>query len=356
MTEKDKLLVFMSMFEIANKKQERILEILSDFSIENALRNSEVATILSQEEYHKMIESYDLRALDSMIENMFAHDIQIITIFDDNYPNSLYDLPDRPLVLYAKGDLSLLDKKCFAVVGTRTPSNYGRIVTERFVETLALAGFVIVSGLGYGIDSIAHRKTLELGAKTISVIGSGFSNIYPAINTSLANEIAERGLLLSEYPPSFKPKRYTFPRRNRIVAGISCGVLIPEASIKSGTIYTKDFAIDYGKDVFTVPGNIYNEKSELPNHMIKTGQAHCVLDANDIVDFYGLQKQTKESVAIELTFDQKTILDLLSNGEKDFDYLAEKSKIPVSILNSCLTTLEISGLIRRLPAKTYCLA
>ena len=342
------------MTENSNKKQEMILEALQDFSVENVLRNNQVMDLLSTEEYHKMLEKYDRRMLDSSIENMQKAGIKILTIFSSEYPSVLKDLPDRPLILYAKGDLSLLKEKCLAVVGTRTPTNYGKIITEKFVDKLARSGLVIVSGLCYGIDAIAHRKTLDVGGKTIAIVGSGFNNIYPATNTALANEIAEKGLLLSEYPPSFVAKRYTFPRRNRIVAGISSGVLIPEAGMKSGTIHTKEFALEYGKDIFAIPGSINSDKSELPNHLLKTAQAECVTDANDIIEFYGLNKVAKQKV-IDVSFDEQNILKLLENGEKDFDFLAENSKIPVNILNSCLTTLEIRGLIRRLPAKTFSL-
>lgn len=352
--EKDRLLVFLSMTEISNKKQEMILKALQDFSVENVLRNNQVMDLLSTEEYHKMLEKYDRRMLDSSIENMQKAGIKILTIFSSEYPSVLKDLPDRPLILYAKGDLSLLKEKCLAVVGTRTPTNYGKIITEKFVDKLARSGLVIVSGLCYGIDAIAHRKTLDVDGKTIAIVGSGFNNIYPATNTALANEIAEKGLLLSEYPPSFVAKRYTFPRRNRIVAGISSGVLIPEAGMKSGTIHTKEFALEYGKDIFAIPGSINSDKSELPNHLLKTAQAECVTDANDIIEFYGLNKVAKQKV-IGVSFDEQSILKLLENGEKDFDFLAENSKIPVNILNSCLTTLEIRGLIRRLPAKTFSL-
>ncbi len=352
--EKDRLLVFLSMTEVSNKKQEMILKALQDFSVENVLRNNQFMDLLSTEEYHKMLEKYDRRMLDSSIENMQKAGIKILTIFSSEYPSVLKDLPDRPLILYAKGDLSLLKEKCLAVVGTRTPTNYGKIITEKFVDKLARSGLVIVSGLCYGIDAIAHRKTLDVDGKTIAIVGSGFNNIYPATNTALANEIAEKGLLLSEYPPSFVAKRYTFPRRNRIVAGISSGVLIPEAGMKSGTIHTKEFALEYGKDIFAIPGSINSDKSELPNHLLKTAQAECVTDANDIIEFYGLNKVAKQKV-IGVSFDEQSILKLLENGEKDFDFLAENSKIPVNILNSCLTTLEIRGLIRRLPAKTFSL-
>ena len=354
MSDKDRLLVFLSAFELSVKKQESILDSLEDFSVDSMLKNSNVLSILTTEEYHKLVSSYDKRVLDSSIDNMQRNGIKIVTIFSDEYPEKLKDLPDRPLILYAKGDLSLANQKSVAVVGTRMPSNYGRIVTEKFSEKLAQRGLVDVSGLCYGVDEIAHKKTLAVGGKTIAVVGSGFNNIYPATNTTLSMEIAEKGLLLSEYPPSFKPKRYTFPRRNRIVAGLSDGVLIVEAGIKSGTIHTKEYALEYGRDIFAVPGNITSNKSELTNQLIKSGQAECVLSADEIVDFYGMKKAEKQKV-LTLSFDEKAVVDALSDGEKDFDYLSRKTKIPVNILNSCLTTLEIRGLIRKLPAQCYAL-
>ncbi len=346
--------MFLSTFELSIKKQESILDSLDDFSVDGMLRNPKILNILTTEEYHKIVSSYDKRVLDSSIENMQRNGIEIVTIFSDEYPEKLRDLPDRPLILYAKGDLSLANQKSVAVVGTRMPSNYGRIVTEKFSEKLAQSGLVVVSGLCYGVDEIAHKKTLAVGGKTIAVVGSGFNNIYPATNTTLSLEIAERGLLLSEYPPSFKPKRYTFPRRNRIVAGLSDGVLIVEAGIKSGTIHTKEYALEYGKDIFAVPGNITSNKSELTNQLIKSGQAECVLSADEIVDFYGMKKAEKQKM-LTLSFDEKSVVDALADGEKDFDFLSRKTKIPVNILNSCLTTLEIRGLIRKLPAQCYAL-
>ncbi len=354
LSDKDRLLVFLSAFELSIKKQESILDSLEDFSVDSMLRNSKVLSILTTEEYHKLVSSYDKRVLDSSIDNMQRNGIEIVTIFSDEYPEKLRDLPDRPLILYARGDLSLANQKSVAVVGTRMPSNYGRIVTEKFSEKLAQSGLVVVSGLCYGVDEIAHKRTLAVGGKTIAVVGSGFNNIYPATNTTLSLEIAEKGLLLSEYPPSFKPKRYTFPRRNRIVAGLSDGVLIVEAGIKSGTIHTKEYALEYGRDIFAVPGNITSNKSELTNQLIKSGQAECVLSADEIVDFYGMKKAEKQKV-LTLSFDEKAVVDALSDGEKDFDYLSRKTKIPVNILNSCLTTLEIRGLIRKLPAQCYAL-
>lgn len=213
---------------------------------------------------------------------------------------------------------------------------------------------MIVSGLCYGVDAIAHRGTVDVKGKTIAVIGSGFNKIYPATNTALAKEIVEKGgLIVSEYPPSFEAKRYTFPKRNRIVAGLCDGILITEAGAKSGTLHTKEFGLEYGKDIFAIPGNINSDKSELPNSLIKLSQANCVTNADEIVEFYGMSVNNKENVFQNLSFDEQKIVNLLQNGEQNFQFLAENTKIPVNILNSCLTTLEIRGLIRKLPAQTY---
>ncbi len=355
MKEIEKLLVLFSICEIANKKQEIIIEQLGELSVDQALNSNIILENLSTEEYQKVVKNYGKQNFESMLTNMENSGIEIVTIFSDKYPKSLIDLDDRPLILYAKGDMSLCTEKCFGVVGTRVPSNYGRIITERFAKNLAQSGLVIVSGLCYGIDAIAHKATLDVGGKTIAVIASGFNNIYPATNTNLADEIAKNGLILSEYPPSFKAKPYTFPRRNRIVAGLCNGILIPEAGLKSGTVYTKDFALDYGKDVFAIPGNIDSKTSELTNQLIRYGHAECVLASDDIIEFYGLNKISKEKNVQFVSLDEQTIINLLENGQQDFDFLHENSKIPVNILNSCLTTMEIRGLIRKLPGKMFAL-
>ena len=354
-TEQEKLFVLLSMCEIPNKKQEKLLNSLEEFTID-ALFKDNCADILSTEEIKRLASTYDRQTFESSIQNMIDSGIVILTVLSDDYPKRLIDLPDRPMILYTKGDLSLFDKTSIAMVGTRMPTNYGRMMTEKFADELASSGFVIISGLCYGVDEIAHRKTLEVGGKTIAVVGSGFQNIYPSTNTPLSQEIAEKGLLVSEYYPSFRPKKYTFPQRNRIVAGLSDGVLITEAGAKSGTVHTKEFALEYGKDVFAVPGNINSPKSELPNIMIKSAQAECVLSPSDIVEFYGLEKKAKQQKTFTLNIEEQTIINLLKDGEQDYEVLVIKSKIPVNILNSYLTTLEIRGLIRRLPGKIYALA
>ena len=359
MNNNTKILTFLSMLELSNKKLEKIMEIVEDEEIESPLEladNRNVCDILSAEEYHELLRKCDARLVNSLFENLEKDGIIILDKENENYPQALVDLPDAPMLLFCKGDVSLLNKNSISIVGTRMPTNYGKFITEKFAEVLAKAGFVIVSGLAYGVDSLSHRKALEVNGKTIAVLGGGFNHIYPESNTNLANTIAEKGLLISEYPPFAKPTKYTFPRRNRIIAGLSKGVLITEAGRKSGTIHTKEFALDYGRDLFAVPGNVNSSKSELPNLLIKSAQAECVLSGEDILEFYGINiSKAEEKKIVSLNMDEQIIINLLKKGEQDFDYLAKNSNLPVNILNSYLTTLEIRGLIKRMPNKTFML-
>ena len=354
---KKKILTYLSLAEIPNKKMEAVMEIVEENGIDDIKKlvaDKGVMSVLSANEYANLAKKFDV--FDSYVRNLKSDGIEVIIIDDENYPNRLKDLPDAPLLLYAKGDVSLLNGDCFSIVGTRIPSNYGKFVTEKLARELAEAGLTIVSGLAYGVDSLSHRSALEVGGKTIAVLGGGLNHIYPEANTNLAEEIMEKGLVISEYPPFSPPTKYTFPLRNRIIAGLSLGTLITEASKKSGTIHTKDYTLDYGRDLFAVPGNINSSKSELPNELIRSSQAECVIEVDDILKFYGFDGVKKEEKTVEVSFDEQTILNLLKDGEQDFDYLAQKSQLPTNILNSCLTTLEIRGLIRRMPSKTFMLA
>ena len=353
------ILTFLSLVEIPNKKLAKIMDIIEQeevTEIKKIVDNKEIDKLLSTNEYANLAKKSDDRLFRSYLANLEKDNIKVITIMDAEYPEKLRYLDDAPMLLYCKGDISLLNTDAISIVGTRMPSNYGRYVTEKFAGVLASAGLTVVSGLAYGVDAISHRKALEVNGKTIAVLGGGLNHIYPEANTNLANEIAEKGLLISEYPPFAKPTKYTFPVRNRIIAGLSLGTLITEAGKKSGTIHTKEYALDYGRDVFAVPGNINSLKSELPNSLIRSAQAECVLEPEDILIRYNMDSPKLAKRAVEVSMDEEIILKLLKNGEQDFDELAKNSQLPTNILNSCLTTLEIRGLIKRMPAKTYMLS
>lgn len=351
-------LLFLSLFDFTHTKFQQIVDFMGDdLSIKNFCKKKFPTDILSNEQFEKMIEKADSTLIKNYDENLKDKDIFLITKLDKEFPEKLKVLPDSPFFLFCKGNIDLLSKQSLSVVGTRKPTNYGRITTNKLVGDIAREGVVIISGLAYGIDSIAHKKTLEVGGKTIAVLGSGFNNIYPSEHTSLAKEIVEKGgLLVSEYQPSKKSTKYTFPQRNRIIAGLADGVLITEAGLKSGTIHTKDFALEYGKNMYAVPGNIDNELSQLTNDLIKSGQAATVTCAQDILNDYKIEKGEKKESIFNLSIEEQMIIDLLKSGQKEIDEIAKETKLDINILNSYLTSLEISGIIERLPGNFIALS
>lgn len=206
----------------------------------------------------------------------------IITIEDDIYPNTLRNIPDAPLVLYAIGDLTLLQSPMIlSVIGTRKPSQEARDKLHPIITPLIQADYVIVSGLAYGVDSLAHKLTLDCNGKTIAVLGSGFKHIYPKENIGLCRQIARKGLILSEYAPDIRPEKHHFPERNRIISGISQGTLVVEATERSGTLITVDQALEQGKEVFAIPGSPLLKQSVGCHKMIQDG-AKLVMCAADV--------------------------------------------------------------------------
>lgn len=218
-------------------------------------------------------------------EELILHNIEYKTIICDDYPKSLQNIFMPPVVLFYQGNYSLIDSKRIAVIGARNYTDYGFKACDHFVSQLVEAGLTIVSGLARGIDSIAHRKTIEYGGKTIAVLGSGLLKIYPKENHDLAREIALNHLIVSEYPPNEGAKKTHFPFRNRIVSGLSQGVLVIEAKAKSGTLITSDYALDQSRDVYVVPGSIFEENCEGTNNLIKQG-AKLVTHINDVLEFF----------------------------------------------------------------------
>ncbi|WP_174613286.1 DNA-processing protein DprA [Virgibacillus ihumii] len=209
---------------------------------------------------------------------------RVITLVDEDYPVVLKTIKDAPLVLYAMGNTSLLDKHpLISVIGTRKPSREALSKTEAFVVPLIHSNWVIVSGMASGIDSMAHQQTLKYDGMTIAVLGGGFHHIYPKHNYHLFNQIAEHGLVLSEYPPDTPPKRYHFPERNRIISGLSFGTLVIEATERSGTLITVDQALDQGREVYAVPGNPFLAQTRGCHKMIQEG-AKLVQHPMDIME------------------------------------------------------------------------
>jgi len=282
--------------------------------------------------------------------------IKITTCWDDDFPTSLTNIYDPPVILFYKGDLSILDSPTLGVVGMRNPSSYGIMVTEKLCRDLLQYNFTIVSGLARGIDTIAHQTVLKQKGKTAAIMGSGIDNIYPPENKKLANQIAEEGLLISEYMIGAIPDPGNFPRRNRIISGLSLGILITEAGMKSGALITAYQALDQNREVFAVPGPINSRKSMGANQMIKQG-ATLVQDATHIIEELKNLMLRKESSGVnplpQLSGFENELYLLLSDQPQHVDKLAQASKCGTAEILSTLLTLELMGIVRQMSGKMF---
>ncbi|MCL5795042.1 MAG: DNA-processing protein DprA [Patescibacteria group bacterium] len=283
--------------------------------------------------------------------------INIITIGSKNYPKLLNEIPDPPAILYIKGELSFRDELAIAVVGSRKHTNYGARVCSDIAGELATSGLTIISGLALGIDAISHQVALSAGGRTIGVLGCGLDQIYPVSNRHLAEKIINgRGAIISEFPIGTPPMKYNFPIRNRIIAGLSMGVVVVEANLKSGSLLTSRAAIEYNREVFAIPGSIYSDNSLGPNNLIKMG-AKLVNSAQDILEELNLADQVKRVKAREILPDNKEegiLLTILSKSESThIDKLAKQSKLEMAKINQTLILMEMKGKVRNLGGNLY---
>ena len=288
------------------------------------------------------------------------HNIQAVTFVSKNYPQKLKTIDEPPIVLYTKGDISLLNNKTISIVGTRTPSDYGRIVCEKFTKELSRAGLVTVSGLAYGIDTIVAESTLSVGGKTIAVLGGGIDKIYPATNTGLAEKITKQGLLVSEYRLGVTPMAFHFVNRNRIVSALGLGTLIIEAGKKSGTMTTARFAIEQSRELFVIPGNINSKLSEGTNNLIDEMPDTFTISPARILYRLGINKIIEQQSFISegdkenISHGEKNkILQALSNGELSFDEICDRTGLKPSEISSELIRLEMFGLVKKGSGNIY---
>jgi DNA processing protein len=272
---------------------------------------------------------------------------KLITYWDEEYPQSLKNIPDPPVCLFVKGKWEYLSYNLFAVVGTRKMTSYGKQVTERFVSEIS-KHFVIVSGMAYGVDTIAHSTALRLNRPTIAVLGCGVDVVYPKSNKVLYEQIIDNGCVVSEYLPWESPKKFTFVERNRIISGLSVGVLVTEAGAESGALITAKYAIEQGRDVFAVPGDIFRTTSQGTNYLIKSG-AFVATEPSDILEYYGFKDHRK---IVELTDDEAQIFGAIES-EVTIEEMSEKLNVPISQVMLILTTLELKGLVYRTERNTY---
>ncbi len=296
--------------------------------------------------------------LDAEMEKLASGGVNVLTWRDDGYPSRLREIHDYPPIIYVKGTILPEDEWCLGVVGTRRASAYGRQVTEEIVADLAHHGIVIVSGLARGIDSTAHRAALGAGGRTIAVCASGLDIVYPDEHRSLAQSIIERGALISEYPLGTKPRAEHFPRRNRILSGISLGVLIVEADIGSGALITAGTALEQNREVLAVPGSILSPGSRGPHRLIQEG-AKLVRDCGDILEELNLRSVAQQMELPEMVPESDTEAALvreLSAEPKHIDEVCRDSGLPVATVSSTLAMMEIKGLVKSVGTMKYVLA
>lgn len=276
--------------------------------------------------------------------------ITVITINDEIYPILLHEIADFPPILYVRGDVSVFHQSCFAVVGTRLMSAYGKQVMDYIVPALVQAGLVIVSGLALGVDAYAHKLTLDSKGKTIAVLGSGVDVVYPVENKRLGeNIIMQGGMVISELPLGTHPTNYSFPIRNRIISGLSKGTLVVEAKEESGSLITARLALEQNREVFAAPGNIFASNTGGTHNLIKAGEAKLVTKVEDILTELGFVVGTgeKESNMENIYFNdpkEETVFSLLTREPKMVDVIIQESNLSSSEVHAILTIFEVKGL------------
>ncbi len=289
-------------------------------------------------------------------------DIHILTLADDTYPSLLREIFAPPPVLYLKGSRESFSPHSIGVVGMRRAGTYGRNAAARIVEGLTKSSITIVSGLALGIDSIAHKTCVEQGGTTIAVLGCGVDIRYPASNKQLAEQIENQGALVSEFPLGTPPMAYNFPRRNRIISGLSAGVVVVEAPKKSGSLITAHYAMQQGRDVFAVPGSIFSDKSDGTFKLIKNGatpvqSAKDILDSIEIVTHTLSRPETISRVTQlppeMLSAEERPIVESLSDEPQRLDQIAEKTRKTGTTLFSILLNLELKGVVKQVAGQQY---
>ncbi len=304
----------------------------------------------------------DRDVIENKLKWVYANKIKIIGINDDGYPSKLRFINQPPVVLYIKGSLPVC-RVSTGIVGSRKPSAYGTQCCYSLSYQLAKCGVEIVSGMARGIDTCAHAGALKAGGKTVAVLGCGIDIAYPKENTEMIGRIAQSGAVITEYPPGTPPLKYNFPARNRIISGLSDGVIVVEAGKRSGSLITVDYALNQGKEVFALPGNITSLLSSGTNQLLKDG-ARLVTCADDILDIFKITRprsvrkkidlgQLINASGIDLNEDEIKIIKCLEGGEHNLDAIASECGLSVSETGSAMVLMELKGIVEYLPGSFY---
>lgn len=307
--------------------------------------------ILSERNFEKEIQV--------QLSRLNKSEARIVTFWDKEYPENLKRIYDPPVMLFVRGSLSNADKYSVAIVGTRNPTTYGKHIAEKFAAELAEQGIAIVSGLARGVDTIAHATAVRAGGRTIAVLGSGVDVIYPSENRKLVDQMLLDGAIVSEYYMGSKPDAVNFPRRNRIISGMTLGTILIETDVNGGAMITAGTALDQNREVFAVPGNVFEKKSRGTNKLIKEGRAKLVQDISDVLDELRyklkpiLKDQPKPQQKVQLSIFEQKIFDALTDEPLHIDVLAEKCAMSISDLLVQLLSLELKGVVKQLPGKYF---
>ncbi len=328
--------------EIWNADKKEIFYVLKDIK-ENIL--------------HTMLKTKDEALMEKRISELEKKGIKFIGVSEDSYPEKLRWIHQPPVGLYVMGEFPDFSAPSVSIVGMRKRSPYGADVAYKFAKELAEIGFIVISGMAEGIDSDAHRGALDGNGITAAVFGNGVDISYPEFNAPLKEKIIQNGCVISEYPPGTKPKPYLFPIRNRIMSGLSDAVAVIEAKERSGSLITASHALEQGKDIFAVPGNITNDRSEGTNELLKQG-AYVLTKTKDILDVLGIEQEednkiNNKKIAQTLATDEKLVYDCICSEPISVDELFIKTKKDVSSLQYILTMLEIKGIIKKISGQKY---
>lgn len=348
----------------------KLLSLIDRFKTAENIVNANISELIAKGGFDERLAKVIFNSIKKInIEREIAliekYKLNVVILKDEKYPKILRTIFDPPLVLYHKGEFKDSDLYSIAVVGCRKPSFYGRALAEKISSDLVKKDLTVVSGMARGIDTVAHRSSLKSRGRTIAVLGSGFANIYPPENRELMNEISKNGVVLSEFSIETKPDKYNFPRRNRIISGLSLGTVVVEAGEVSGSLITSDFALEQGREVFAIPGNVTSIMSKGTNNLIKQGSAKLIENIDDILNElssvlpkYIVNKDSQSELPVEnlinLSLEEKKIYENLNNSSYvHIDELVKKTGIAINKINSLLVNLELKEIIREIPGKMF---
>ncbi|MGV8146336.1 MAG: DNA-processing protein DprA [Alkaliphilus sp.] len=320
----------------------------SEKSIKYALNNASIV--------ESLLQNRNAGYYESVRNNISKHEINAITILDSDFPLKLKQIYDPPRVIYVKGK-SNFDMPSIAIVGARKATAYGKWAAYHFASQLSKWNISIISGLALGIDAESHKAALDNNNHTVAVLGCGVENCYPAYNTKIYNRVVEKGSVLSEYYIGTQPLKYHFPARNRIISALSDGVIVVEAALKSGALITADFALEHGKEIYAVPGNINSTNSAGTNKLICDG-AKILLNVNDIIEdlkhrFNLVNEDTKTAESCQLSDEEQKVYDIIKLEQIHIDLLSYKTGFTICKLSPILTILELKGFVLQLSGKIF---